>query len=291
MSRRSLVRPRPGFTLLELLVVIAIIGILTGLLLAAVQRVRHAAARTQDLNNLKQIALACQSYDNTNHRLPPLAIGYDPAPQLGTVFFFLLPFIEQDSVYQLGLEGQIGWENGVRSIPIPTYLSPSDFSHTGPYNNFPISGPWAVGNYLANYEVFGNGPNPDLGPGVNLDSGIRLASGFPDGTSNTICFATGYGNCGTGSPMRAGYRGWAYPADYAWYAASYFGDPPISTQPPQVAPTVADCDAGVPQGFSTSGAQVALADGSCRTVAPNISQPTWWAACTPAGEEVLGSDW
>jgi hypothetical protein len=36
---------------------------------------------------------------------------------------------------------------------------------------------------------------------------------------------------------------------------------------------------------------VALADGSVRTVSPKISQWTFWAACTPNGQETLYSDW
>lgn len=96
---------RRGFTLIELLVVVAVIAVLAGLLLPAVQAAREAARRAQCVNNLKQLGLAVQNYEQTHSALPPGYIsGWDPdrlretGPGWGWGVM-ILPQLEQSSVY------------------------------------------------------------------------------------------------------------------------------------------------------------------------------------------------
>jgi prepilin-type N-terminal cleavage/methylation domain-containing protein len=114
MAFKRTQRNNRGFTLVELLVVIAIIGVLVALLLPAIQAAREAARRTQCLNNLKQLALACQNHHDIHKHFPSGGWGWewvgDPdrgygKEQPGGWAYNLLPFFEQQALHDLGTDG------------------------------------------------------------------------------------------------------------------------------------------------------------------------------------------
>ncbi len=95
---------RRALTLIELLVVLAIIGVLVGLLVPAVQKVRAAAARLACGNNLRQAGLALQQFEADRGCFPPGAV-YGPLPGSGVntdalhgCWPFLLPYLEQEAL-------------------------------------------------------------------------------------------------------------------------------------------------------------------------------------------------
>ncbi|TWT87222.1 Type II secretion system protein G precursor [Pseudobythopirellula maris] len=139
MQRPSLTK-KSAFTLVELLVVIAIIGILVALLLPAVQSAREAARRTQCKNQVKQLALACLLHEDVNGFLPTggwsSAFTGDPnrgfgETQPGSWLFSVLPFIEEQGVWDLGsgMQGDpAAWaiaSTKAHQTPITSFYCPS----------------------------------------------------------------------------------------------------------------------------------------------------------------------
>jgi len=129
---------------------------------------------------------------------------------------------------------------------------------------------WGMGTYSVHMPTFATlGPNSaqttsQVAPATSPPNGFKSLNDTGNGTNVGVKVIQGF----TGGTQTL----WSYPF--------------------QVAPrgNIA-CDPAVPQTPFVGGMVVGMGDGSVRTVAPTISQWTFWAACTPSGQEALGSDW
>ena len=195
-----------GFTLIELLVVIAIIGILIGLLVPAVQKVREAAARTTCINNLKQLALATHNHHDTYKRYPSgvYQMNFPTAPKFRgvTLFVNLLPYLEQENLHHGWdttdpINNTAGGPDSKTAFVLSVLLCPSDLISKNPVDSG--SGRWYG---LTSYG--GNGGSRSYDPQFAKNDGIFFVNGpgsqtlpnsLPitmrqviDGLSNTILF-------------------------------------------------------------------------------------------------------
>jgi prepilin-type N-terminal cleavage/methylation domain-containing protein len=308
-------RRRAGFTLIELLVVIAIIAILIGLLLPAVQKVRSAAARAQSQNNVKQIMLANHSFHDTNGIVPPLSAVLVPGSgQPVSGYVWILPYIEQNAVYQLTLTNGGAWPGGANSSAsklIKTYLSPRDPSNPPPSWTEANGGTWAPSSYGMNHAVYGTPNDPIPGPDViskaTKGNGRLTLTSITDGTSNTVGIAEQYAVCGPAdsghaTPDGFTHKSWAYNITWAYNIGPYFDTrlmtnlptgtlvitATMTSTPPQSQPTVAACN---PYGVQAIDGVcvVGMMDGSVRGVNSSVDQTVWCRAFWPNDGLVIGN--
>jgi len=196
---------RRAFTLIEILVVIAIIGVLIGLLIPAVQKVREAANRMSCQNQLKQLALAALQHHD-NFKSFPAAMNYlEPLTPTQTVrpvslFTALLPFVEQDSLYKsfLATDPVLLRNPGMPAAQaVKVFVCPSTHGITNPQK---LANGMEVGftNYGGNAGIRNfplelgtqDGPFPvkDETPDRTATQVSTSVAMVLDGTSNTLLF-------------------------------------------------------------------------------------------------------
>jgi hypothetical protein len=208
--------------------------------------------------------------------------------------------MEQDNIFKLGTVLPINtnpqpdayWGN-FASLQTPgantvkTYLCPSDATNSPPAT---WTNGWVVGSYAENNEVFGD---PNWAGWANNSGGFaaRIPATMPDGTSNTIGVAEKLARCNNQGTLWAHGEwnpGWE-PRFNTW--ANRGPSSKFMVQPAPKPATTSSCDFNRPSTMHSAGCQVMLMDGSVRNLNASIDPNTWWAACTPAGGETLGSNW
>ncbi len=287
-------RPRSvsGFTLVELLVVIAIIGILVALLLPAIQAAREAARRSQCVNNLKQLGVAMHNFHDTYKRFPRnyKQIGGNVWEAL-SANYFLLPFIEQQALYDQGESDPTnwGWTYGtLMNTDIVSFRCPSSVAAPrrgthpqgwdGPGTNYA----WSTGSSVE--TTWG----ADRFNGMIAYSVDRQMANVTDGLSNTLMgseILSGSGQTGTAG---------RYP-----YDIFYVGDGPINAVVNKNFPTEAELNTigtaamtaatGFKSNNGTMWGWYAAAHSTLTTAAPpNWTYPSVGGNCCPGGAHDWG---
>jgi prepilin-type N-terminal cleavage/methylation domain-containing protein len=283
---------RRAYTLVELLVVLAIIGTLIALLLPAVQKVREAANRIACMNNLRQLGLAAQSFHDLHGRLPPGIGAWGPA--YGTCWYHLLPFLEQDNLYQSSRIGNTyaADNNQVYAAVLKVFACPSDPSFGSEGLVLDEQGTrWGASSYAINIWLY-----CVVDPSGNVLSpsgGARIPADIPDGTSNTVLHCEKYARCTNGDNLYGG-SSWSYDrtTDSQWYLYSgvFIADAKSMFQV-RPNPYAGNCDPWLPSTSHNSGIMVGLCDSHVRAVSAGVSPTTWWYLNTPGGQEVLPDDY
>jgi prepilin-type N-terminal cleavage/methylation domain-containing protein/prepilin-type processing-associated H-X9-DG protein len=292
-----------GFTLIELLVVIAIIAVLIGLLLPAVQKVRESASKTQCRNNLHQIGIALNAYQDVNKAFPPSRTTVTPQLSWSA---FILPFIEQTNVQRI-YNFTVDWDNpsNYPAIQIQVKIFNCPSTPVQPRTDTTITANPACGDYspinaikdFVAINCFGltkitSKDDARIIGALVRDAPTRLVS-IKDGASSTILIGEDAGRSefyisggAQGVPTVLKEGGWADPnAPFSIDGANPDGSIP--------GPCPLNCSNNSEfYSFHTNGASAVFADGSVQFMRQSMDLCTLAALTTRNGGEVIkAGDW
>lgn len=305
-------RARPAFTLIELLVVIAIIAILIALLVPAVQKVRAAAARTQCVNNLKQIGLGFFNHEGTYKVFPTAGRGNDSArvfnggtpsdytTQTWGWAYQILPYVDQVQLwsYSTSTPSVTPADNGdpvVRATPVPMYYCPARrppvvFNVTVATPAPGWTGPRAQTDYAGNQGSVATGANGML---VTIGQQPVKIAHVTDGISNTILVSERWLDpnwySAPGGPESDDYRGgWVqgmvnFGNNTRWGIYQPLRDNPFPT--PLDTTRFRTFGAAHPEGM-----HALFGDGTVRVVHYNVNLGTFTAACVRNDNQAFNPD-
>lgn len=112
-----------------LVVFVACGGILTALLLPAIQGSREAARKTQCANNLRQISLALFMYNESYDCFPPAYVADETGKPIHSWRVLILPFLGHQTLYDrydFGAPWNSPSNRAVTSTPLEIYRCPND---------------------------------------------------------------------------------------------------------------------------------------------------------------------
>jgi hypothetical protein len=260
-------------------------------------------------NNLKQIGLAAHGLLDANKVLPPLCVNATTVgnhkkspiqvagPYKGyigaTTFYFLLPFLEEATLYEQSNKDVSTVVSGkaVYATSIEGFLCPSrPNAETVAATTNGGANKWAIGNYAGNFFIFGDRT------ALSTEGRTRLAM-ITDGLSQTIMFSERYGTCGnSGKPNDASTWGnlWA-DSNPRWRPHFCMnGQEPDAANIAsgcnmfQAMPDwIKGCDHGSAQSLHSGGIVTALCDGSVTSISPTIDTVAWKNLCDPVDGNVV----
>jgi len=317
-----LLNARKAFTLIELLVVIAIIAILIGLLLPAVQKVRDAAAKTQCVNNLKQLGISIHGYATANDSKVPTSTrpgGSTTSPRISWAVE-LLPYLEQGNLvktYDLTTTWSSATNLPITKMPIKILQCPAT-PDSSRLDGDPQTNVWnivGISDYGAITGVSAIATNVNTTgisiPGImEKNKPVRLLD-VKDGLSNTIAIVESAGRprliqkgvtVGAVPTKKVNGGGWCRPASDIDLITSntagttYPGTCAINCTNGFDYPTYNMAPFGTegtsqPFSFHTGVNNTLMGDGSVRSINAAVAVATYAALCTRNNGETIPGDY